>query len=241
MEKFTEEQSNFLIKTIDVLQKAKIEACIIRPSGRNDDSWTVGAMSDGAVYALVGIAPEFPGVLTLDRIDKIRGRIDLLKSHKNFELFYDLTDNGKEIKTIKVKAGRSSAEYRCSMEKNYTIPKGISGEVLTTFDVRESTIQELALAIPLYDKGGLTTFTVADGELTISLKDDNGDHFTASGIETDLSEGGVNRSYSSQVLGDLFRMADIQNETLTLAIGQKGILSIPHADAMLYVMANKVV
>lgn len=237
MNTLNEEQTAYLIKMVNLLQKSKIEVGIITET---DGNWVLGAMTAGDVYAFIATAPEFPGTITLTRIFPLKARIDLMKSKKDFKVEYELADNGS-IKSLTFRAGKAKAGYRCGLESKYQIPKTVFTEELITFSLEPSIINEIVAAIAAFDKEGILSFIADKDSIVVSTRDDNGDKFETDSIALASDVNGeepIAKAYTSQVVSDLLRITATGTGG-DLAIGTKGILCIKHNDGTFYVMPSK--
>jgi len=230
MNTLTTETTDFLIELVRTLASAKMDKAVIDDLGARaiDESGTVALMGEKI--------PEFPGSLGLTRVSQLKSRLDLVDGKPEFVIEYSLNEEDF-IKSLTFKAVGIKADYRTGNPNDIRAPKRVLDKLLTSFHLSTFLVSQLQSAIGAFGPAKNIQFSLIDGKILGLVEDENGDEF-ATDLGTTEYEGKITSSYDAVNVGNLLKLC-VDDNSVSVGIGEKGILTIKKGEFTFYVMPSK--
>jgi len=231
MQELSKESISYLTKLIRTINSARIGSAVIDDLGAR-------AIDETGTVALMGTKiPEFPGSIGLTRVPQLKARLDLVSGKDSFKVEYLLNEEKGYIKSLKFIANGIKADYRTGDPENIRAPKRILDEEVTSFPLTSPMVSDIQSAVVAFGPAKDIQFAIADKRINLIVHDETADVFSTFLGTTEYSESRAH-TYDALNVSNLLKQA-LNDNTVTVGIGQKGILSIQKEPFTFYVMPSK--
>lgn len=169
----------------------------------------------------------------INRVDQLFARLNLVKAQGDLVIEATVAANGTDISILDISAGKTKAQFRCaSVEAVKGVPKSINDTHVWEIKVKNRHVPVLASGAGAMNSDTITIASKDGQTVSFECIDANKDIFTTDAEDAPkwIGEGTPGTSfckkYPTKTLLSLLKEATKTEETVTMKIGDGGILSL---------------